>query len=214
LHGTKVVFLVISAESLATEYLSSYLKKNGHETELIFDSQIFARGVFRTKAISNFFDVKKELAKEIISKKPDLIGISVFSANYQRALTISRELKKISPKTPIIFGGIHPTSVPEVVIKEKCVDMVCVGEGEEAMLELLDSYKNNQVDTSIRNIWFKNAKHIIKNQVRPLISNLDNLPFPDKNAFYQTQPKNMKDEYCCISSRGCPFACSYCGNSV
>ena len=210
----KIVFVALSVESLAIEYLSSYLKKQGYEVEVVFDPQLFDSEVFHFKKISKIFDIKKELVQQIIEKKPDLIGFSVFTINYQRCLSIAKELKKQNKNIPIIFGGIHPTSVPEVVIKEKNVDLVCVGEGEDALSELLKSINNKKINTDIKNIWFKDKNgKIIKNSVRPLINDLNKLPFLDKDLFNNIYPKFMNDYYT-ISSRGCPFRCTYCANNV
>lgn len=205
----KIVFVAIGVESLAIELLSSFLKKQGHQVDVVFDPRIFDSEAIHFKKISKIFDIKKELVNQILDKKPDLIGFSVFTLNYQRALCLAKLIKKKNKKIPIIFGGIHPTSVPKVVIKEKCVDMVCVGEGEYALDELL----NNLSATNIKNIWFKKDNQIIKNHLRPLIEDLNTLPFPDKDLFYKIYPKFMEDYYT-ISSRGCPFACTYCANNV
>jgi radical SAM superfamily enzyme YgiQ (UPF0313 family) len=169
--------------------------------------------VIRIKKLAIFFDTKKEIVKQILEKKPDVIGFSVFTLNYQRALEIAREIRKYNQTCPIVFGGIHATSVPEVVIKEECVDIVCVGEGEEALVELLDSIGKSRINYEIKNLWFKKDDKIIKNSCRLLIENLDNLPLPDKDLFYNIYPGFVK-EYYTISSRGCPFACSYCANNV
>jgi len=205
----KIVFVAIGAESLAVEFLSSYLKKNHHEVEMVFDPTTFATEAIHSPKLAKKLDIKNELAQQIVEKKPDFVGFSVFTLNYQRALKIARLLKKKMPDIPIIFGGIHSTSVPEIVIKEKCIDMVCVGEGEQALDELL----NNPNSTNIKNIWFKQNEKIIKNPCRPLIDNLNTLPFPDKDLFYKIYPGFFEDYYT-NSSRGCPFACTYCGNNV
>lgn len=205
----KIVFVGIGVESLAIEFLSSFLKSKGHQAELVFDPTSFATEAIHIPKLANFLDIKKELVQQIIDKNPDFVGFSVFTLNYQRALQIARLLKKKKPTIKIIFGGIHPTSVPEIIIKEKSVDMICIGEGEHALHELLS--KPNQ--TNIKNIWFKQKNKIIKNPIRPLIKNLDQLPFPDKDLFYQIYP-NFFEDYYTISSRGCPFACTYCGNNV
>jgi len=209
----KIVFVTIGVENLAVEFLSSFIKKHHHQTDLVFDPRLFDNEVFHFKKISKFFDIKKELAQEIISKKPDLIGFPVFTLNYQRSLELAKEIKKINKNIPILFGGIHPTSVPDIVIKEKNVDIVCVGEGEDALVELLDSYKENKKRTDIKNLWFKENKKIVKNPVRLLIKDLDKLPFPDKDLFYKIYPKFLQDYYT-VSSRGCPFNCTYCANNV
>lgn len=205
----KIVFVAVGVESLAIEFLSSFLKKQGHEVEIVFDPTVFATEAIRSVKLAKKLDIKKELIKQIIEKKPDFVGFSVFTLNYQRILKIAYLLKRKRSNIPIIFGGIHPTSVPEIVIKEKCVDMICIGEGEEALNELL----NNPNSTNIKNIWFKQKNKIIRNLCRPLIDDLDTLPFPDKDLFYKIYPGFFEDYYT-ISSRGCPFACTYCGNNV
>ncbi|MDD4938349.1 MAG: cobalamin-dependent protein [Candidatus Shapirobacteria bacterium] len=205
----KIVFVAVGVESLAIEFLSSFLKSKNHQVEVVFDPTSFATEAIHIPKLAKILDIKNELVQQIIDLKPDFIGFSVFTLNYQRTLKIAQLLKKKLPHTPIIFGGIHPTSVPEIVIKEKCIDMVCVGEGEQALNELL----NNPKKTNIKNIWFKTSHKIIKNPIRPLIKNLDSLPFPDKDAFYKIYPGFFQDYYT-ISSRGCPFSCTYCGNNV
>ena len=209
----KVVFVCSGVENIAIEFLSGFLKSKGYETDLVFDPTLFSSEAVFFKKPADFFDTKKELAKQIMEKQPDLICFSVLTLNYQRSLTIAKLVKKINKKIPIVFGGIHPTCVPEIVIKEKAVDIVCVGEGENALAELLPSIKKGNLDTSINNLWFKKGNKIIKNSLRPLISNLDKLPFPDKELFYNVYPGFKKDYYT-ISSRGCPFACTYCANNV
>ncbi|MDO8515113.1 MAG: radical SAM protein [bacterium] len=210
----KIVFVVIGVESLAVEFLSGYLKSCGHDVELVFDPRLFASEAIKVKKLSEYFDTKKELVKEIISKKPDIIGFSVFTLNYQRSLELAREIKSINKNIPIIFGGIHPTCVPETVIKEKCVDMLCVGEGEYAIKELLDGLAKGKKRDDIKNVWFKKGKNVVKNSCRLLIDDLDKVPFPDKELFYKIYPNFVTDDYYAISSRGCPFACTYCGNNV
>lgn len=205
----KIVFVAIGVESLAIEFLSSYLKSKKHQVEIVFDPTSFATEVLNFPKLAKTLDIKNELVKQIAELKPDFIAFSVFTLNYQRILKIARLLKKKLPNIPIIVGGIHPTSVPNIVMEEKCIDMICIGEGEEALDELL----NNPKSTNIKNIWFRDKGKIIKNPCRPLIDNLDTLPFPDKDLFYKIYPGFFNDYYT-ISSRGCPFSCTYCGNNV
>jgi radical SAM superfamily enzyme YgiQ (UPF0313 family) len=205
----KIVFVAVGVESLAIEFLSSYLKSKNHQVEVVFDPTSFATEAIHIPSLAKKLDIKKELVQQIADLNPDFIGFSVFTLNYQRTLKIAKLLKKKLPHIPILFGGIHPTSVPELVIQEKCIDMVCVGEGEQALDELL----NNPLKTDIKNIWFKQKNKVIRNPCRPLIEDLDSVPFPDKDIFYKIYPGFFEDYYT-ISSRGCPFACTYCGNNV
>ncbi|MFH0924033.1 MAG: radical SAM protein [bacterium] len=210
----KIVFVAIATENLAIEFLSSFLKKNGHEVEVVFDPRLFASEAVTSKKLANVFDITKEIILQVNEKKPDIVGFSVFTFNYQRSLALAREIKKKNNKVPIIFGGIHPTSVPELVIEEDCVDIVCIGEGEYALLELLQNINSGESKTNIKNLWFKEGKKIIKNPCRPLINDLDTLPFPDKELFYNIYPGFIKNDYYTASSRGCPFACTFCANNV
>lgn len=150
--------------------------------------------------------------KRLKELQPDFIGFSVVTAHYQWALNFARKVKAELPNVPIIFGGKHPTLVPEVVIREDCVDFICVGEGEEALVELLESLKKRDSDFQIRNIWYKKNGVVQANPVRPLISNLDELPFADKELFYKHLPSEYKKNTYFFSSRGCPFSCTYCCN--
>lgn len=210
----KIVFIAITVENLGIEFLSSFLKSKGHEVELVFDPRLFATEALVSKGLEKIFDITDEIVKQVNEKNPDIIGFSVFTCNYQRSLFLARKIKKVNKKTPIIFGGIHPTCVPEKVIKENCVDIVCVGEGEQAMWELLESLERGKMRTDIRNLWFKKGKKIIKNPLRPLIADLDSLPFPDKKLFYDIHRASITNDYYTTSSRGCPFACTYCANNV
>ncbi len=207
----KITFVIAGVENLGVEYLSSVLKSRGHQVSLVFDPRLFASEAIQNIGLSRVFNIKKRLAREVIDSKPDLIAFSVFTINYQWALEIARMIKqKIS--TPIIFGGIHATSVPEVVLENDCIDMVCVGEGEEAIVELVESLDKGE-RRDIPNIWFKQNNVIIKNELRDLIADLDSLPLPDKQLFYNQQPFAQRDYYI-MSSRGCPFDCAYCSNNV
>jgi radical SAM superfamily enzyme YgiQ (UPF0313 family) len=119
--------------------------------------------------------------------------------------------KKIN--VPIIFGGVHVTMVPDEVITNDCVDIICVGEGEGAIVELTNAMDRHKIDYSIRNLWFKKDGEVIKNEIRPLISDLDSLPFPDKILFYEKE-HSIADCYGITSGRGCPFSCTFCASDV
>ena len=83
---------------------------------------------------------------------------------YEWACNIAEKIKE-EINVPIIVGGIHPTSVPDRVMKNKNFDMLCIGEGEFAMLELANSLQRGEMDYSIKNIWFRRGEEIIKNEI-------------------------------------------------
>lgn len=207
----KVTFVQSEGPSLAIEYLSSVLKSREHETSLVFDPRLFDSASLNNRFLRDFFDIKLQLVEKIAVEKPDLIGFSAFTSNYQWALQLASLIKR-KLNTPIIFGGVHPTLVPELVIENDCVDMVCVGEGEYALLEVVESLEGQQ-RYDVKNIWFKRDGKIIRNEIRPLITDLDSLPFPDKDLIYHQQPL-LGNDYLILPSRGCPYSCTFCCNST
>ena len=211
----KITFVQGPSENLAIEYFSSILIKEGHEVSLIIDHQLFDSINLKNNFLKNLFDIKDILVDQVIKSKPDLVGFSIFTSEYQWALDFASRIKKRNPQIPIIFGGIHPTSVPEIVINEKNIDIVCVGEGEQALLELAKSLdQERKKHYYIPNLWFKKDGQIIKNDLRPLLKNLDDLPFPYKDIFYVKAPPFLRSYYLIMATRGCPYQCTYCANHV
>jgi radical SAM superfamily enzyme YgiQ (UPF0313 family) len=144
-------------------------------------------------------------------ERPDLIGFSVLSFNYPDALEIAQFIKKRFD-IKIIFGGVHVILSPKEVIQKDVVDIICNGEGEEVLLDLLD---NALVCDRIKGIWFKRNGKIIKNKPRELIQDLDSLGFPDFSDFKLSRYFPMNHYHLPImGSRGCPYDCTFCSNHV
>jgi len=207
----KVAFINDSCERLGVEYISALLKSYGHQVKIFIDFQLFNDENVSIKKLAGLFDSKREIIDKLKKYNPDIVAVSVVTDFYPWGLEIAQMIKeKIG--VPIIFGGIHPSAVPEKLMENEVVDMVCVGEGEYPMLELVESMSRGKIDYSIKNIWFKREGNIIKNDVRPLVENLDSLPFPDKGLFYSQSP-HFSICYYIMTSRGCQYACSYCCHS-
>ncbi len=183
--------------SIGLAYLSAVLKSKGHEVSLIdttfgmSDSQIIS-------GIQQF--------------APDLVAVSAVSNNFEYAVDLSKLMKKHF-ELPIIIGGIHATIAPEETISKDCFDMVCIGEGEEALAELVESMEKGERNTTIENIWFKDVSGVIRNPLRKLCENLDTIPFADTEFFdYNKYLKQHNMVASFLSSRGCPYKCAYCIN--
>lgn len=205
----KVLFVITECESYAVNLFSSLLKRNGHEVHLIFDPKLFDTGDICNERLKKAFDIKKENLRKIVKINPDLIGFSVYTKDYVWSLEMAQMIKRVI-NVPIVFGGIHCILVPEEVIKSKYVDFVCVGEGEEALSELVNSMQQGKIDYNIKNMWFKTGEGVIKrNELRPLISDLDSLPFPDRDIIVRQKPI-LKNGYIISSGRGCPYSCTFC----
>jgi len=136
------------------------------------------------------------------------------TADYLWALGLSQVLKKRYPNKLIIFGGPHPTLVPDIVINEESVDMICIGEAEESILKLADCIDKKNKNFNVPNLWYKNKGKIIKNELKSLSLNLDDIPFPDYDLFYDKMPSFCRRYPVIIASRGCPFNCTYCANAA
>jgi len=202
--------------------ISSCLKRAGHETKIIFIKTELGKRCDEKTA-----DLVVKLAAE-----SDLIGISLTTNFFEISAQITQKIKK-ELKTPVIWGGIHPTVSPEECLEY--ADFVCRGEGEEAIVELVERIEKNKNDYSIKNIYFKdNAGNIIRNLLRPLIQDLDSLPFldydlknqyiiVDGNSYRMDDPAVIQfwdgndyngHTYTTLITRGCPLSCAYCCNNT
>ncbi|MFZ2602714.1 MAG: B12-binding domain-containing radical SAM protein [Candidatus Omnitrophota bacterium] len=126
----KIVFFIAEDFSPGAGYLISFLKSQGHEVKLVFDPRQFNRGYSRNKLFADIFSVENYNLRKIKMFQPDMVCFSVVTAHYQWALRMAKRVKKeIGCK--IIFGGVHPTLVPEEVRKHNFIDEVVVGCGIE-----------------------------------------------------------------------------------
>jgi len=135
---------------------------------------------------------------------------------FKEAVRIAEKCKKIFPKIPIIYGGIHPTVDPDGIAEKDCFDAWCIGEGEEAFIEFLARIENGSDYTDVENFCFKTENGIIKNKCRPPIAELDSLPFSDLLAtdFENTDDYRIFKRFPIMAARGCAFDCEFCCNNA
>jgi radical SAM superfamily enzyme YgiQ (UPF0313 family) len=214
---TVVLMTIYSVENAGIRYLSAALSRAGFQTHVIF----LRDWVHNMLTMPS--DKEIQMAIDIIrEKKANLVGIGFMSSLFKMAHHVSDCIKKACPDIPIIWGGIHPTSVPHECAH--LTDYLCVGEGELAMIELCEKLWRGEDTTNIKNIWANVGGKIYRNPVRPLIHDLDWLPYPDtadENKYYIEkgklrieEPWKRTAEYRCYFSRGCPYNCSYCYVSI
>lgn len=220
-----LISLIDNMNSIGIRSISAYLKKWGYRPTLLFLPTFVKPNEKELKEISSF----------IKSLDPNLIGISFMSLRKHSAIELTKALKT-NTKIPIIWGGIHATVCPEESLEY--ADMVCIGDGEIAVVDLLRNRKSEIIDfqKEVKNIWFKDKEgKIIKNPLHIPTENYDFLPFLDYSLennyilsegrisklswdlaykylhrFYM-DPK--KPSYIMPSNRGCIFNCSFCSNS-
>jgi len=207
-----VTLVTAGAEGLGPQYISAVLKQRGHTIKLAFDPTLFDDKVFlNIPRLAKIFDYTNSLVDDILDGNPDVIGFTVVSDIYPWAQKLASELKRKAKDIPIIFGGIHPTLVPELVIKDPHVDILVRGEAEYAFADVVDALDKGKSVDHIANVWVKKHQRVIQNPLRPLVVNLDTLPFPDRTIFEEYVP--VKDGYITVSGRGCLYSCSYCFNN-
>jgi len=155
----------------------------------------------------------------IKKEDPDILGFSVLLSTAKEAPKIAERVKAENPNIKIVFGSHHSTFNAERILKKyPFVDVVIRGEGEHTSLEVAKCLENRRDLDSVPGIIFRKNSRIISNPDRPLNKNIDDLPFPDRNlpdAQYDSAifgiKINTKKFTTVISSRGCPFNCSFCG---
>ncbi|MBI5344730.1 MAG: radical SAM protein, partial [Deltaproteobacteria bacterium] len=150
--------------------------------------------------------------EKVKAERPDMLAYSSITTQYPAVKKFAALTGKLDIHT--IYGGIHPTIAPDESIGTKGIDSICMGEGDEAIVDYAKAFENGGDINSIHNFWVKRDGKIYRNPVRPLVADLDMLPFPDFELFRY----GRLDEYVYLKSafvmcsRGCHFNCSYCCN--
>jgi len=150
---------------------------------------------------------------------PDILGFSVLLSAAKEAPKIAEGVKAENPNVMVVFGNYHATFNAERILKKyPFVDVVTRGEGEYTSLELAKCLEKGRNLDEVEGITFRKRGRIASTQDRPLIKNVDDLPYPDRNltgAQYTSTifgvKVNTKKFTTLVSSRGCPFRCSFCG---
>jgi len=208
----KVAFICPGYENLGLEYLSAVLKKEGFSVELFLDPILFAEsGFIKNPVLKNIFCFKEQLLKELVTFAPSLVGIPVLSDNFPWAQDWVKEIKAVLD-VPVIFGGIHPSSVPFKVLASSQVDYVCVGEGEKPLRDLCQALQNREDTTKIPQILTRSCSDPEREFLLQGVD-INKIPFPDKELFYPKYPF-FNSGYITTASRGCVFKCAYCCNNV
>ncbi len=171
-------------------YISAALKKSSIEHDVI------------DMAVGS---TEEELTERIASLKPDLIGISLMSFMYLRSYEIVRVAKRSAPDAKVVAGGPHTSTVKEDVLKGCSeIDFGVMMEGEDTIVELCAG----KPLADIKGLLYRDGGKIINNGKRDFIEVLDDTDFPRYEKF--DIDKYVTEEIGVITSRGCPFQCTYC----
>jgi radical SAM superfamily enzyme YgiQ (UPF0313 family) len=187
--------------------LAAWLDKAGHQTK-IHDCYAFPGD-------------DDQIYRYLTEERPDFIGFSTTTSSFLDGIRLATKAKEVLPSVHVVFGGVHMSALRDHLLEDfPIIDYGVVGEGEEVLRELVEA--NGQGLRGITGLIFREQGRVIFNGLRTSLIDMDTLPFP---AYEKLQ--GFPDSYCLpifsypkapnttvITSRGCPYTCSYCDRSV
>ncbi len=240
--------------AIGPRYIGAQLKAAGHEVWFVHFKELRAKGVpthdyehhKRLEKDSMLYlkiprpgyvlyvpypepitDTERQLlVKSLKDIRPDVIAFSFFSVNLGLVKELTSMLRDEMPGIPIIWGGLHCIVKPEECIEH--ADIVCAGEGEEIMVQLMehwDEYKSGTIP-EIPGLWFRDGDRIISSDAHPVVEDLDSLHFPlagenelliedDTISNKMSEPGDFLNAHIYLfTERGCPYRCAYCIHSM
>lgn len=203
--ASKYKFMGVIAPPLGIAYMAGVLQENNIDVEILDASA----------EDMDFKDVEKELLK----RKPDLVALTALTPTIGRALETAQVVKETLPDAIVVMGGYHPTFNFIETLEDENVDIVIRGEGEYIMLNLVQALENQSSLHDVKGIVFedKNSKEIVVNPEAPLIQDLDELPFPALNLLPMKKYRLLDMDThmtTMITTRGCPMQCSFCSSAA
>jgi anaerobic magnesium-protoporphyrin IX monomethyl ester cyclase len=209
--------------------LTACLRQNGFHVEL-FDTTFYRTAEksldeirvehlqLRKFSLSDFgvhpkeTDCLQDFRKKVLEYKPHLIAVTAVEDTYPQGLALLETVRDTG--IPTIVGGVFPTLAPETAIRDDLVDMVCVGEGEHALVELCTRMHERKDFHTVQNLWVKKNGKIVRNTMRPPI-HMDDVPHSDwslfeKERFYRPMQGKIFRMLPVETDRGCPYTCRFC----
>lgn len=216
MHVLFVLDLMEKSFHPAISALSGCLKFKGHTTSLL--------SIPREKSLEEFREMIRNEEKE-----PQLVAFTVMSFQWVRVKELTQAVREVL-SVPILCGGYHPTIFPEEVIAHPAVDILCRGEGEFPIMDLANALERGSDIRRIPNLWVKQGMGgalegkpaIFRNEPRPIISDMNRLPFWDREIYKVEEYENEYGQISffrarrtmpIIAGRGCPYHCAFCCNS-
>ncbi|MBU0493370.1 MAG: B12-binding domain-containing radical SAM protein [Chloroflexi bacterium] len=204
---SKLPIDVRTQPSLGLAYIGAVSRQRGDEPR-VYDGDI--------ETVS-LVDVVREW-------QPHVVGITANTTQVKAAWRAAAEVKSVDADIPVVLGGPHPSVLPEESAARPEVDIVVRGEGEETWAELCAVLEQHADLGSVLGITFQTpAGSVIHNPDRPPIKDLDTLPLPDYSLFRMAEYTNLQPtldtvegarSFSIMTSRGCPYRCAYCSQSI
>jgi anaerobic magnesium-protoporphyrin IX monomethyl ester cyclase len=182
---------------LGSGYLSACLGQAGHETAFLHLVEPIGREGF---------------LEWLCAQEVGLVAFSSTSLMFSKVRQMAHWAKE-ETGLPVIVGGVHPTLDPLGSLRDESIDMICVGEGEAALVELAEALEGRGEVDEVASLMGRWRGRDFANPVRPLLEDLDLLPFPDRSIFdMERMAPDQAERITIMASRGCPYRCRYCSN--
>jgi len=205
---------------LGLMYIGGVLERSGYKAEILdaFMTDSAVRKIGESVEIGMPYD---KIAEEIRRRKPDVVGISnPFTCQVHHAAKVADIVKEIDANIPTVVGGPHVSAVPvEFMTEAPNVDISVMGEGEFAMLDIVQMHEGKKKPEEVSGISYRKENRVLQTSPRPFLRDLDDLPYPaydlvDMERYLNPEKieyRSFKDRsISMITSRGCPFNCVFC----
>lgn len=179
---------------LGLAYIHAFLEHNGHTVHTLFLND------------HPFSDCKTIVFDHLKANMPDVVGFNIITQNRISSFRLIRMIHKMYPRMHILIGGIHTTVMYKQILRRFPYLIAVLGEGEMTAKELLEKIQYRRSIRNVKGIAYISKRKVIKTKDRELIQDLDILPFPKHDVFF-TEKRTIASM---ITSRGCPFHCSFC----
>ncbi|MBS1112290.1 MAG: hypothetical protein H6Q92_52 [Nitrospirae bacterium] len=219
--SNKIVFAFHATDyeyNMGIGFLSAFLRQNGVETDLVIYRKIPGKPS----------DSPEAVASSILSKNPTIVAFSVMTFSWPQIDKVITLLRDIGFTGLVVVGGHHAVVSPENVLLHPGVDAVCVGEGELPLLELARNYDGTNLSSlpPVLGMVYKGEDTADLINKRWLVERLEDYPYIDYGLFEAEGTESLSDKSMgslsvggiyslqLITGRGCPYKCTYCGNSA
>ena len=203
---------------LGPAYLAAVLDNKGYKVKIIDalgekPDQFMQYGNFTLRGLT-FQEIIRQIPKET-----DIIGISnLYTFAFPMVSKLAKEIKSNYPNIPVVLGGAHVASLPQITMMDPSIDYIIISEGEESFLDLCEALNGDGKVSHIDGFGYKKGAEIFINPKTQFIKDLDSIPFPKRDLLPMENYQAIEEPHgavrgrwtTMIATRGCPYSCSFC----